>query len=203
MATMRMVVGLGNPGSEYEDTRHNAGFMVVDALARRLNAPSWQRKFKGEIAEVRDNSLGDDGRVLFVKPQTYMNLSGECVRAAADFYKVAPAQILVAHDELDLPLGKLRVKVGGGHGGHNGLRSLHQHLGPEYARIRLGIGKPAGAKGDHVVNHVLGGFKKHEREEMDLMLAEAQDAVLMWLKQGPQATMNRFNTDAPAKKPVK
>lgn len=191
---MRIVVGLGNPGQEYAATRHNAGFTVIDTLHEKLRGSGWSKKFRGELSEVRDHSLGDDGRLLLLKPLTYMNLSGECVRPAADYYKVTAPNVIVVHDELDLPLGKLRVKVGGGHGGHNGLKSLHQHLGPDYVRVRLGVGRPQ-AKGADVVNHVLTNFKKHEREEFDLMVAHAVDAVLLCLRDGAQAAMNRYNGD--------
>lgn len=197
---MFILVGLGNPGAEYAHTRHNAGFMLVDALHRKLGGTSWTRKFKAELAEVRVPDAPDNGRVLLVKPLTFMNLSGESVRPASDFYKVPPTQVVVAHDEMDLPLGTLRIKVGGGHGGHNGLRSLHQHLGPDYLRIRMGIGKPDG-KGDRVVGHVLGGFNRKEQEEMDLMLAHGVDAAISIMVDGTQKAMNRYNTaaDKPAR----
>src|SRR5262249_46569977 len=157
--------------------RHNAGFMVVDRLQRRFLGTAWQKKFKGEISEVRDSAVGGDGRAMLLKPLTYMNDSGASVRPAMDFYKLVSKDVVVLHDELDLPLGTLRVKVGGGHGGHNGLRSIHEQLGPEYIRIRLGIGKPAG-KGEHVVGHVLGGFSKAEKDALDSLLENAEKALL-------------------------
>jgi len=195
---MFLVVGLGNPGGEYAQTRQNAGFMVVERLQEKYGSGSWQKKFKGELCEARIPGVRDDGKVMLLKPQTFMNLSGECVRPAMDFYKIPAANLLIAHDELDLPMGTVRLKLGGGHGGHNGLRSLHQHVGPEYARLRLGIGKPDG-KGDRVVGHVLGGFSKSEREELDFMLVGGADAVLAFLQDGPQKAMNKVNTD-PKKK---
>jgi PTH1 family peptidyl-tRNA hydrolase len=190
---MHMVVGLGNPGAEYKDTRHNAGYAVVNRLQAQLGGVLWQKKFKGEICEVRLPSTLGSGRVLLVKPLTYMNLSGECVRPAVDFFKIPPASIVVCHDDLDLPLGTVRIKVGGGHGGHNGLRSLHEHLGADYLRVRLGIGRPDG-KGDRVVGHVLSGFRGKERDDADLMAATAADAVMAVLTEGPQKAMNRYNS---------
>ncbi|MBI5496115.1 MAG: aminoacyl-tRNA hydrolase [Deltaproteobacteria bacterium] len=195
---MFLVVGLGNPGKEYQATRHNAGFMLVDRVRERFGGTPWQRKFKGEISEVRSASLAPD-RVVLLKPLTYMNDSGESVRPAVDFYKLLPAQLVVCHDEIDLPMGTLRVKVGGGPGGHNGLRSVSQHLGPDYVRIRMGIGKPAhpggAAKDEKVVRHVLGGFSKQERDALDDLLARAEDALVAVLRDGPLRAMNTFNTE--------
>ncbi len=129
---MWLVVGLGNPGREYAETRHNIGFMVMDELARRWELGGWRSKFGGEIAQ--------DKNVVALKPQEYMNVSGQAVQRTAQFYK--PDQIVVIHDEIDLPFGKLRVKVGGGHGGHNGLRSIIENVGAEFVRVRCGVGKP-------------------------------------------------------------
>ena len=193
---MYLVVGLGNPGEEYAGTRHNAGFMVVDRLHHLCQGTPWQKKFRGLMSEGRDDAGGGAGRFLMLKPLTYMNVSGECARPAADFYKIPPENLVVVHDEMDLPMGTLKVKAGGGHGGHNGLRSLHQHLGPDYLRVRVGLGKPGGG-GDKVVAHVLSGFSRQERDTMDVTVAEAADAVLLILRAGVQKAMNRFNT-APA-----
>ena len=136
---LRAIIGLGNPGRDYADTRHNAGFWFVDALARAHGGSfRTESKFRGELARVK--VAGAD--VLLLKPSTYMNLSGEAAQALAQFYKLAPGDMLIAHDELDLPVGTVRLKKGGGHGGHNGLRSLHQHLGPDYLRLRIGVGHP-------------------------------------------------------------
>jgi PTH1 family peptidyl-tRNA hydrolase len=198
---MFLLVGLGNPGKEYEATRHNAGFMVVDRVRELHGGTSWQRKFKGEISEVRSASLGQD-RVILLKPLTFMNISGESVRPAMDFYKLAPAQVVVVHDDLDLPLGTLRVKVGGGPGGHNGLKSVSAHITPEYVRIRMGIGHPrvAGqAGGEKVVRHVLGGFSRHEQEAWDDLCTRAVEAVVCVLKDGAARAMNTYNTE-PKKK---
>ena len=193
---MHLVVGLGNPGKEYAATRHNAGFMLVDRLRARFGGTPWQKKFKGEISEVRDAALGGD-RVVLLKPLTYMNDSGESVRPAMDFNKVTIPQVVVIHDELDLPLGALRIKVGGGPGGHNGLRSIIQHAGPESLRMRIPIGKPAhpGAKDEKVVRHVLGGFSKHEQQDFDALMDRTLDAVVCILKDGPPKAMNLFNAD--------
>src|SRR5262245_47463274 len=135
---MWLIVGLGNPGDEYRETRHNIGFMVVDEFVRRIGGVSWRSKFGGRVAQV--------GEMVILKPQEFMNLSGKATQRTAQFYKVEAAQTLVIHDEIDLPFGMLRVKAGGGHGGHNGLRSMTQHLGEGYVRVRCGVGKPEGGK---------------------------------------------------------
>jgi peptidyl-tRNA hydrolase, PTH1 family len=153
---MRIIVGLGNPGPRHERNRHNIGFMAADAIVRRHGFPAWRSKFQSEMVE---GTIGGE-RVLVVKPQTYMNLSGEAVAAAARFYKVPPADVIVLHDELDLAPGKLRVKRGGGAAGHNGLRSIDAHIGQDYWRIRLGIGHP-GAK-ELVHGYVLQNFPPDE-----------------------------------------
>jgi len=164
---MMILVGLGNPGPRYASQRHNVGFMAVDAVHARHRFGPWRQKFQAEIAE---GTLGEE-RVLLVKPLTYMNDSGRAVGEAARFYKVAPADIVVVHDELDLPPGKFRLKAGGGHGGHNGLRSLSQHLGEGYRRLRIGIGHP-GSK-DAVHNYVLHDFAKSDEK----WLAPLLDAI--------------------------
>jgi PTH1 family peptidyl-tRNA hydrolase len=151
---MRLLVGLGHPGPKYARNRHNIGFMAVDAIARAHGFAPWRGQFQGEIAEGR---LGDD-KVLLLKPATYMNLSGDSVRAAAAFYKLAPTDIIVFHDEIDLAPGKVRVKTGGGTAGHNGIRSIGAQIGPDFTRVRLGVGHP-GDK-DLVSPHVLGDFAK-------------------------------------------
>jgi PTH1 family peptidyl-tRNA hydrolase len=138
VSTVKLVVGLGNPGPKYERTRHNIGFMAIDAIARRWNLRGPREKFNGEIAE---GEIGGE-RVVALKPMTFMNNSGESVAPAARFYKIEPAEIIVIHDELDLVEGKVRIKRGGGAAGHNGLRSIDAHLGQDYWRMRLGIGHP-------------------------------------------------------------
>ena len=156
---MWILVGLGNPGKEYEDNRHNIGFMVVDEIAREFGLPAFKSKFEGELVEGR---IGEE-KVVLVKPMTFMNLSGQCVQKVARFYKVTPNRIVAFHDELDLAAGKMRVKKGGGAAGHNGLKSMDAHLNSQdYWRVRLGIGHP-GDK-DRVTGHVLGDFSKEEKK---------------------------------------
>lgn len=161
---MKLFVGLGNPGSRYADTRHNIGFMAADAIAAGHAFGPFRARFQGQIAEGR---LGDE-KVLLLKPETYMNLSGQSVGEAMRFFRLTPADIVVFHDELDLAPGKLRVKQGGGHAGHNGLRSMIGHVGAEFARVRLGIGHPGDR--DRVSDYVLSAFAKAERAWLEPLL---------------------------------
>ncbi len=161
---MLLLVGLGNPGQDYARNRHNIGFMAVDEIVRRHNFAPWRAKFSGEVAE---GSIGGQ-KIIALKPLTYMNESGRSVAAAAQFYKITVGDIVVFHDELDLPPSKVRVKTGGGHAGHNGLRSIQAHLGPDFRRVRLGIGHP-GAK-DLVTGWVLGNFVKADGEWLEPLL---------------------------------
>jgi len=165
---MRLVVGLGNPGSRYARNRHNIGFMAVDAIARRHGIPSFRSRFKGELAE---GPIGGERRLL-LKPQTFMNDSGESVAETARFYKISPSEIVVIHDEIDLRPGKLRVKCGGGTAGHKGLRSIDALLGPDFWRVRIGVGHP-GIK-ELVLPYVLQNFPG---EEVSLWVAPLLDAV--------------------------
>ncbi|NBC88025.1 MAG: aminoacyl-tRNA hydrolase, partial [Alphaproteobacteria bacterium] len=158
---MRLFVGLGNPGRQYAMNRHNIGFMAVERIAAEHGFPPFRAKFQGQVSEGR---LGG-AKVLILKPETYVNRSGQAVGEAARFYKLAPEDIVVFHDELDLSPGKVRVKQGGGHAGHNGLRSLHAHLGDGYGRVRLGIGHP-GHK-DRVTSYVLSDFAKADQDWLD------------------------------------
>jgi PTH1 family peptidyl-tRNA hydrolase len=160
---MLLLVGLGNPGSEHRRQRHNVGFMAVDAIAERHNFQPFRKRFQGEIAE----GVLDGTKTLLLKPQTYMNLSGKSVGEAAHFYKLPPAQVVVVHDELDLAAGKIRMKTGGGHAGHNGLRSIDAALGPNYRRLRIGIGHPGK---DMVLGYVLQNFHTDERVWLDPLL---------------------------------
>jgi PTH1 family peptidyl-tRNA hydrolase len=184
---MILVVGLGNPGAEYARNRHNIGFMAADELVRRHSFGPWRSKFQGELAE---GSIGGE-KVLVLKPMTYMNLSGQAVAAAARFLKVPVEDVVVIHDELDLPPGRLRVKRGGGAGGHNGLKSIDQHLGQNYRRIRLGIGHP-GDK-DRVAGYVLHDFAKAEQAWLEPLIDAVADALPQLLKGDEGGFMNRVS----------
>jgi PTH1 family peptidyl-tRNA hydrolase len=171
---MLLFAGLGNPGAKYANNRHNVGFMAADSIARRHSFSPWSKKFQAEIAEGR---VGND-KVLLIKPQTFMNLSGQAVGEALRFYKLAPSSVTVFYDEIDLASGKVRVKHGGGAGGHNGIRSIDQHIGKDYRRVRIGVGHP-GAR-EMVHGHVLGDFSKADHEWLDVLLeAIAEDAGLL------------------------
>ncbi|AGH97723.1 Peptidyl-tRNA hydrolase [Micavibrio aeruginosavorus EPB] len=187
---MWLLVGLGNPGQKYADNRHNIGFMAIDAIARAHGFPEFRTKFQGLMAEGR---IGGE-KVALLKPQTYMNESGMAVGAAAKFFKVTPNRIVVFHDELDLAASKLRIKVGGGHAGHNGLRSIDSHLGrADYMRVRLGIGHP-GDK-DRVHGHVLGDFSKDEQKWVDAMMSSIPDHVGLILSGKENDFMSKVASD--------
>ncbi|GFE63102.1 aminoacyl-tRNA hydrolase [Litoreibacter roseus] len=158
---MKLFVGLGNPGAKYAQNRHNIGFMAVDQIAQNHGFSSWKKKFQGQISEGR---LGSD-KIVLLKPETFMNRSGQSVGEAMRFYKLDSTDITVFHDEIDLAPSKVRVKAGGGHAGHNGLRSIHEHIGPHYDRVRLGVGHP-GHK-DKVPGYVLHDFPKSDRDWLD------------------------------------
>ncbi|MBT3767237.1 MAG: aminoacyl-tRNA hydrolase [Rhodospirillaceae bacterium] len=166
---MLLIVGLGNPGSQYSKNRHNIGFMAVDEIVRRHGFGAFRAKFQGELAEGKVGTQ----KVLALKPMTFMNESGRSVAQAVKFYKIAPEDVIVLHDELDLAAGKLRVKSGGGHGGHNGLRSIHAQIGPDYRRIRLGIGHPGDKS--KVTGHVLKDFAKADGEWLEPELEAIAD----------------------------
>jgi len=188
---MKIIVGLGNPGPQYAANRHNIGFMAVDALHRKHPFGPWSKKFKAQISE--GEIAGE--KVLLMKPQTFMNLSGESVGEAMRFYKLGPGDIIAIHDELDLPAGKVKLKVGGGHGGHNGLKSLDAHCGRDYKRLRLGIGHP-GAK-ELVHNHVLGDFAKVDQGWLDELMDDiAINAELLFDGDGSKF-MNKLAPPAP------
>ncbi len=161
----KMIVGLGNPGADYLLNRHNIGFMAADALAEASRASAWQKKFKGFFAV---GTLGEQ-TFLILKPSTYMNLSGESVGEAMRYYKLEPADVIVIHDDIDLVSGDVRVKQGGGHGGHNGLKSIDAHIGKDYWRVRLGVGRPE-HKGE-VTDYVLGNFAKADKKWLEPLLA--------------------------------
>ena len=168
---MLLLAGLGNPGAGYAGHRHNMGFVAVNAIAGRNRFAPWRKKFQGEIAEGEIAGT----RVLVLKPMTYMNLSGQSVAAALDFFELEPAALTVFHDEIDLLLGRVKVKTGGGHGGHNGIRDIMAHLGPDFRRVRLGVGHP-GEK-DLVHDHVLQEFAKAERELAGKVIEAVADEV--------------------------
>lgn len=170
---MLLIVGLGNPGRQYTNTRHNAGFMAVDILSDRLYFSSFSEnnKFKGEIAT--GEAFGD--KAILLKPTTYMNLSGEAVGAVAHYYKIPLDRIIVIHDDIDLKLGDMRVKCGGGHAGHNGLRSIDAHLGKEYWRFRIGVGRPEGR--EDVADYVLQNFSKDDMVTISEVLCDVQGVI--------------------------
>jgi PTH1 family peptidyl-tRNA hydrolase len=185
---LQLIVGLGNPGPEHALTRHNAGFWFVDALARQANAQfREQRKFQGETARI---TLGGRELHLF-KPLTYMNRSGGAIRALAEYFRVPTAEILVAHDELDLPVGVVRLKQGGGPGGHNGLRDTIAQMGEEFWRLRLGIGHPGNKH--QVLDYVLGRAPKQDEEALLEVIATAVATMPALLTDGPDKVMNRLH----------
>ena len=191
---MLIIAGLGNPGAQYAGNRHNIGFMAVDAIHRKHPFGPWHKKFKAEISEGEI----DGEKVLLIKPLTFMNLSGESVGEAMRFYKLTAADLIAIHDELDLPAGKLRLKTGGGHGGHNGLKSLDAHCGRDYRRLRLGIGHP-GTK-ELVHGHVLGDFSKSDRTWLEPLLDDIAIHAGLLTEGDGSKFMNKF-APAPSDKP--
>jgi peptidyl-tRNA hydrolase, PTH1 family len=182
-----LVAGLGNPGREYARTRHNVGFMVADELARR-HGRSFRGKFSGELAEVRV----DGSRVALLKPQTFMNVSGRSVGAALRYFKVPPERLLVVHDEVDLELGRLQARAGGGLAGHNGLRSVGQELGTrEFLRLRVGVGRPERGDPRPVADWVLSPFDEHV--DVDALVARASDAAETIVREGLEPAQQRYN----------
>jgi PTH1 family peptidyl-tRNA hydrolase len=182
-----LVVGLGNPGREYATTRHNVGFLVADELARR-HGGSWRSKFSGEVADVRI----DGARLALLKPQTYMNESGRAVASAARFYKVDPEDLLAVHDEVDLDLGRMQARLGGGLAGHNGLRSLASALKtPEFLRLRIGVGRPERGDQRPVSDWVLSPFEPEV--DVGALVGRAADAVETLVREGLEEAQQRFN----------
>lgn len=194
VATPQLIVGLGNPEPKYEQTRHNIGFAAVDALARSWKMSlSENRKFQGAFGE----GLGLRGeKIRLLKPLTYMNNSGQAIRAVADWYKIPPESILVVYDDMDLPVGKIRLRLAGSAGGHNGMKSAIAHLGTQnFPRLRIGIGKPQNHTSDpNTISHVLGRFSTAENHVIAEVLQIVVECVELSLKQGVEKAMNRYNT---------
>jgi PTH1 family peptidyl-tRNA hydrolase len=190
---MRLFVGLGNPGAKYAGNRHNIGFMAVEEIARRHGFAPWRRRFQGETAE----GTLERERVILLRPLTFMNESGRAVQEAANFFKLTPADIAVFHDELELPSAKLRVKVGGGIAGHNGLRSISAHVGNDYRRVRLGIGHP-GVK-ELVHGHVLSDFAKSDRPWVEALIGAVADNAALIAVDRDSAFQNKVHLTMQAK----
>ena len=184
---MKLFVGLGNPGENYSKNRHNIGFMAIDAIVNRHGGLSWKKKFQGLATEVTLNRE----KLIFLKPSTFMNLSGQSVSEASRFYKLQSPEICVFHDELDLPFLKIKTKIGGGHAGHNGLRSIQQHLGPDYFRVRIGVGHP-GDKAK-VASYVLNNFPKNNEAELQTLLDAVADGFPHLLEANKENFLNIVN----------
>jgi PTH1 family peptidyl-tRNA hydrolase len=182
---MKLLVGLGNPGSQYEGNRHNIGFMALDAIARSHGITQFRSKHNGLLAE---GTIAGE-KVILLKPQTFMNRSGDSVQQVAQFYKIPPADVIVLYDELDLAAGKVRVKIGGGNGGHNGLRSIDPQIGLDYKRVRLGIGHPGK---EFVTHHVLGDFAKADRDWVEPLLDAIGKHADMLIKGDDNGFMNKL-----------
>lgn len=192
---MKLIVGLGNIGKEYEGTRHNIGFMVADELAKRWGITTWKNERSAMCAEYRIPE-----KVFLIKPTTYMNLSGEAVGAYANFYNIDPEDIAVIQDDLDLPCGKLRIRRKGSAGGHNGIKSIQQHLGTgDFPRFKIGIGHPE-RNASAVIGHVLHRFGKEEQPLIEEAVKQMADAVELWLKGDMDAVMQAYNTKKEKKK---
>jgi len=187
---MRCIIGLGNPGKKYEQTRHNVGFMVVDKIASDLNIEVTDHKFKCAYGI----GVHDGHKVMLVKPQTFMNLSGEGVRPLLDYYNIEMEKVIVLYDDLDLPLGKLRLRQKGTGGGHNGMKSLNQHLATEkYKRVRIGIDRPP--EGTTVVKYVLSKFSKAEQPVLEKVIDRASEATIKFITEPFEEVMTEFNGD--------
>lgn len=204
--SISLIVGLGNPGAEYDRTRHNIGFMAIDRLATSWSiSVGKEKRFYGIFGEGRlSNRLANNGKMRLLKPTTYMNLSGQALRACADWFKVSPENILVIYDDMDLPLGKLRLRPSGSAGGHNGMKSIISHLGTQnFPRLRLGIGRGGKDNDDSVIvskanqnvtNHVLGGFSAKETKILPEILDLAESTVTSILADGLEKAMSLYNS---------
>lgn len=192
---MKVIVGLGNPGSEYAKTKHNVGFMFIDAMAEKLGVSAWRDKFEAKIAETR---IGSE-KVLLVKPMTYMNESGQAVGPIMNFYKLLPEDLIVVHDDMDIPAGTIRIRKKGSAGGHNGIKSILAHVGDEhFARVRIGIGRPL--TGWTVVNHVLAPFSNEDAPRIDEAIKYLEPAVECIINDDVDMAMNKFNPKKHKKK---
>ena len=195
---MKVIAGLGNPGKEYEKTKHNVGFRLVDALASDLGVTDWRDKFEAKVAETR---IGTE-KVLLVKPQTYMNESGRAIGPLLSWYKLGAEDLIVAHDDMDIPVGTIRLRHKGSAGGHNGIKSILAHVGDEhFARVRIGIGRPHA--GWTVVNHVLAPFAAEEDERVNEAVKYLVPAVKCMITDGVDVAMNRYNPKKAKKKKPK
>lgn len=186
---IELIIGLGNPGSKYTDTRHNCGFMAIDRLSDRWKIPlKPEKRFQGDYGE----GVGPAGKLRLLKPETYMNLSGQSVRAAIDWFKLNPESVLVVYDDMDLSFGRLRLRLSGSAGGHNGMKSIIQHLGQQnFPRLRVGVGAPDGDR--DVLGHVLGRFTPEEKAHLPELIDTSADAIELCLRQDVQTAMNRYN----------
>ena len=183
---MFLIVGLGNPEEKYNNTRHNIGFEAVDYIADKYNIDINRKKFKGVYGE---GFIGNE-KVILMKPTTYMNLSGECIREVIDFYKLSNEDILVIYDDISLDIGRLRIREKGSAGGHNGIKSIIQNLGGDkFPRVKVGVGQPK----DNLVNHVLGKFSKEDREHIEKVIPVVSDAIVEIVKNDAKESMNKFN----------
>jgi PTH1 family peptidyl-tRNA hydrolase len=181
---MKLIVGLGNPGPTYELNRHNIGFLVIDNLIKKLQANDISnKKFLGELYKHKD--------ILLLKPTTFMNLSGKSVQAVANFYKINPNDILVIHDDIDLPYGAIKIKKGGGHGGHNGLKSIDSLISKEYNRLRIGVGKPEHKS--QVASYVLSDFEKEEQNSLPKLIEYASNVALKWIEMPINELKSKFS----------
>jgi len=191
-----LIVGLGNPGPKYALTRHNAGFWFADRLARLHDASfSQDKKLKGETTEI---SIAGH-RIRLLKPQTYMNLSGQSVAAAIQYYKLAPEHVLVVYDEIDLPPGRAKLKFDGGHAGHNGIRNIIEHVGPGFWRLRIGVGHPGPGKRDEVIGHVLDRAPPEDEKLILETIGEAIELLPVFIEEGAERATNRLHTRKPVK----
>ena len=183
---MILIVGLGNPGKQYEQTRHNIGFDVIDYMANKYNIEVNSEKFKGICGE----GFIENKKVILLKPLTYMNLSGESIRELANFYKLEDDEIIVVYDDISLDIGRLRIREKGSAGGHNGIKSIIQNLGGDkFPRVKVGVGQPK----DNLVNHVLGKFSKEDREHIEKVIPVVSDAIVEIVKNDAKESMNKFN----------